>query len=97
MKWIEEIKLRTAPHNEAETIRRLQDLVREIDGYKGLMQSRLYSHASIMGDFVLYLSWNTHFPETQGSPAYLGIKEFLKTLGLVGYSAWIEKDLKNNL
>jgi hypothetical protein len=86
MKWLEIIILRTAgapkpPHDE------LREIVDSLS-MPGLIETGLYGHASIAGDLVFVLHWDTEEPKPWGSDLALGLKQELKQRGLVDYSVW---------
>ncbi len=87
MRWAEFIMLRTAANSNRRVYETLKQIAVSLTD-PGLVETALYNHASISGDFVLALLWDTEKPRPWGSDLALGIVRELKNLGLVDHSVW---------
>jgi hypothetical protein len=91
MRWMEMIRLRTSLNEEWLTTL-LFESVANVLREPGLVDARVYAHASFQSDLVLNFIWSSASPERQGSKAGLAITETLKSFGLVDHSVWTEKE-----
>lgn len=95
MKWMETIRVQSAPCKEQTALMELTFLRDEIVkgiGYRGVEDVIALSHASIPGCFALMLFWDTNDPQSKGSLLGMSLAQSLKTLGLVDHAVWIEND-----
>ncbi len=79
--------LRTAGNAGQDVYKFLEQVVPSLHE-PGLIDAALYNHATISGDFVLALIWDTEKPLAWGSDMALGLVSELKRLGLVDHSVW---------
>jgi hypothetical protein len=96
MRWMEMIRLRTSMNNAWLTTL-LFDLMANTLGEPGLVDARVYSHASFQSDLALSFVWDTDLPERQGSKPGLAIAQTLKEFGLLDHSVWTEKGREASL
>jgi hypothetical protein len=90
MKWMEIIKLRSEEKAPELLKGLLSGLTRE--GQPGLVEARLYRHASWETDWTLHFHWDSGKPEVNGTALGLRLAQALKEFGLVDHSIWIEGD-----
>jgi hypothetical protein len=94
MKWLETIKVQTATGFEKVIEKELKVLTRDLltnPRRSGLQEALIYNHASVLGHFIICLTWETEYPQTKGSLIGLNLLQTLKAFGLVDHSVWIEK------
>jgi len=89
MKWIEIIKLRNAGKAPESLKGFLQGLPK--NGHPGLVETKLYRHASWETDWGLHLLWESEAPKREGSLLALRLCQTLSEFGLVDHSIWIEE------
>ena len=97
MKWLETIKVQTASGLESRAEDELAALVEDVlnnSHASGLLETVLYSHASVPGCFAMQLSWDTETPKIQGSLLGLRLTQTVKSFGMVDHSVWIGKQQK---
>ena len=95
MKWLEVIKVQTASGLESRTEEELAALAKDVlnnQSSSGLLETVLYSHASIPGCFAMQLIWDTDTPNIQGSLLGLRLTQNMKSFGMVDHSVWIGKE-----
>jgi hypothetical protein len=89
MNWMEIIRLRSAEKAPESLKGLLSGLTRK--GQPGLVEARLYRHASWETDWTLHLHWDSEKPEENGTALGLHLAQALKEFGLVDHSIWIEE------
>jgi len=89
MKWIEIIKLRSAGKAPESLKGLLSDLTQK--GQPGLIETRLYRHASWETDWTMHLHWDSEQPEKNGTALGIRLSQSLKEFGLIDHSIWIEE------
>jgi len=87
MKWIEIIRLRSA-ENASEPLKAFLPAMGK-NGQPGLLEARIYRHASWETDWSLHLLWESGKPEKNGSTLGLRLSRALEEFGLVDHSVWI--------
>jgi len=93
MKWLETIKVQAAGDQEGVMEKELTALAHDLGKAPecpGLVETALYSHASVPGHFAIRLFWDTQCLQIQGSLLGLSLTQTLKAFGLVDHSVWIE-------
>lgn len=91
MKWLECIRVRAVGDPQELIAFKLLKYAEEFENSPGLSAADVYVHASVNGDFAIFLYWNTSPPQPMGSPIGLNLREALKRYGLVNHTVWIEK------
>lgn len=90
MKWLEVIKLRSA-EKDSRVMEELLLSVRKFD-QNGLVQTKIFRHASLDSDVSIHLHWESEWPEQNGSALGLHLGQALKEFGLMDHSVWLEKE-----
>jgi hypothetical protein len=90
MKWLEVIKLRSAGKDS----RLLKELLMSIEkiSQSGLIEIKIYRHATLESDLSVLLHWESEGPELNGSGLGLRLAQALKDFGLIDHSIWIEQE-----
>lgn len=89
MKWMEIIRLRSSGKISESLKELLYGLIRA--DQPGLIEARLYRHASWETDWVLHLHWDSEKPEEDGTALGLRLSQTLAEFGLLDHSIWIEE------
>ncbi len=92
MKWIEFIKVQTPANPNQVLNRELLGLARNLTNKPGLTDVAVSRHASIPGDFAMFLSWDTDELEISGSEIGLNVGQVLRKHGLVNHSVWLSTE-----
>ncbi len=91
MEWLEIIKVRAAGTREQGIDPKILELVDEVMKAPGLVEAKVYNHASVPSDLVITLVWNTDDPQTWGSDMAHSLSQEFKRSGLVDHSVWIRR------
>ena len=97
MRWLEMIKIQAAIGEQGTVLKELKALNENVlknPDCSDLMKIVICAHASIPGNFVICLVWETEYPQTAGSLIGLNVSQSLKAFGLVDHSVWFEKESK---
>jgi hypothetical protein len=89
MKYMEIIKLRSA-RKASEALEGLLSGLTRTD-QAGLIETRLYRHATWETDLALHLHWESEKPQKDGSTLGIRLSQALKEFGPVDHSVWIEE------
>jgi hypothetical protein len=89
MKWIEIIRLRSAG-NAPESLKAFLSAMAK-NGQPGLIEARIYRHATWETDWSVHLRWESENPEKNGTALGLHLSQALGGFGLVDHSQWIEQ------
>jgi hypothetical protein len=89
MKWIEIIKLRCAGKAPEPLESFLSAMARNGEG--GLIEMRIYRHATWETDYTFHLYWESEKPEKNGTALGLRLSRTLSEFGLIDHSVWIEQ------
>ena len=90
MKWLEVIKLRSAEKDS----RSMEELLLSVRKFiqNGLVETKIFRHASLDSDLSIHLHWESDWPEQNGSALGLRLGQALREFGLIDHSVWVEKE-----
>ena len=97
MKWIEEIRVRTHPRREKESMEALLEMAASITQNKQIQSASVFTHHSAPGGFSLFLVWDTTSIPMQGSDTAVLILDGLKPFGLLDHNVLVERGRSENL
>ena len=92
MGWLEIIKIQAAIGKQGIVSEELKALNQNALGDPDCSERIkvvICAHASIPGNFVICLVWETEYPQTAGSLIGLNVSQSLKAFGLVDHSVWV--------
>ncbi len=90
IKWLEVIKLRSAGNLE-KLLEVLRPTAQSAQG-QGLVEMKIYRHAALETDLMVYLYWVSEGPRQKESPLGHQMARVLKEFGLIDHSLWIEEE-----
>lgn len=88
IKLLEVIRIRTTGFNDLSA---LTGLIDGIDKPNGLIDIKLYVHASTPGDFSINLNWLINHDHVERSELGINLSNRLREFGMVDHAVWIEK------
>ena len=88
IKFLEVIRVRTTGFYESTV---LSELLDGLEKPRGLIDIKLYVHASRPGDFSINLDWRNDHDQTERSELGINLSNRLKEFGMVDHAVWIEK------
>jgi hypothetical protein len=91
MKWVEIIRLRSAG-NYKGLLEGLSPEIANSDKKMGLVEMKIYRHASLETDLSLHLYWESEKPGQNGSSLGIRLVQAFKEFGLIDHSIWVEKE-----
>ena len=91
MRWIEIVTLQSDGSIREKTIKLLKNHVSQLLRDESKVKVRLYRHAMLESDISVCLKWESDTVGVRGSKHGIILAEFLRDLGMVNHSVWIEE------
>ena len=89
MKWIEFIKVQTPGNQNQFLNQEMLKITCSLANKVGLIDVCFSHHSSLLGDFALFLFWESDYKDASGSRTGLNVKRVLNKYGLVNHSVWL--------